>query len=364
MDTQTLGTTGTYQMWVQHSGSVFGSETLQLKSVPPDVYGTLTVPAAGATGPTSTVTITGAGQNGYLTFSGTTGQLLSFNITNSAYSSSTCIWFLKDPAGTQISSGSCTNGFVDLPLLYGALRSTGTFTLLIDPQKTATGAVTWSINNDADVTGTITIDGPAVTTGTVVAGQDARLSFSAANQRIGTYITNVSNPAATVKLVKPDGTNQASTTINNNPVGQTFFLDSQSLGTGTYQLLVQHTGVNFGNETLQMFTVPADVAGSVTIGGAAFTFTTSVGQNANITFNNPQSQHLTVHWTSGTYPTNPSCTLTVTGPSPSTNTVGTGSCSGATGSVNLGTPAAGNYNILVNPFGQGTGGMSLTVTTP
>ena len=175
----------------------------------------------------------------------------------------------------------------------------------------------------------------------------------------------MSNPSATVYLVLPNGNNQASFTINNSPSGQTFFLDTQTLATtGTYQLWVQHSGTNIGSETLRVASVPADVTGSITMGGAALPITTVAGQNANITFTNSASQSVTVHWTSGTYSTSLGCYLRVTGPSPSNTQVGFAYCNAATGTASLGTVAAGTYNILVDPQAQNAGGLSLTVTTP
>src|SRR5205814_10249402 len=83
IDTQTLATTGTYQLWVKHYLTNVGSETLRIASVPADFTSTITVPAAGQTGPAVRVPTSGnlaAGQNATLTFSGTTGQKLSFNV--------------------------------------------------------------------------------------------------------------------------------------------------------------------------------------------------------------------------------------------------------------------------------------------
>jgi len=223
-----------------------------------------------------------------------------------------------------------------------------------------------NIDNWQDVTTpTISIGGGAVTAKTTVAGQDVRLSFTAtANQRVVVFATSVTNPAATLNLVTPSGTNQASVSISNSPSGQEFFIDTQTLVAGTYQLWVQHSGTNFGKETLQIKTVPADISHTVTIGGSAYQFSTVAGQNANIKFSNPTSQSVTVHWTSGTYPTTPTCDMTVTGPSPSTTQVGFGYCNTATGTVSLGTIASGTYNIFVDPQSYSVGGLSLTVTTP
>jgi len=363
MDTQTLATTGTYQLWVQHSGTNIGSETLQIVSVPADFTGTLAVPAAGNTGTATRVPTSGnlaVGQNASLTFSGTTGQKFSFNLTNSTITS--CNFYVFDPNNNQVAALSGCSGYVDTI----TLATTGTYTVSINPVGTATGTVSVSLNNDQDVTTpTISIGGGAITAKTTVAGQDVRLSFSAtAGQRVVVLATTVTNPLAYLYLVTPSGTNQAYVQINNNPTGQTFFIDTQTLVAGTYQLWVQHSGTNFGNQTLQIKTVPADIAHTVTIGGAAYQFSTVAGQNANITFSNSTSRSVTVHWTNGTYPTTPSCNMTVTGPSPSTTQVGFGYCNTATGALSLGTLSSGTYNIFVDPQSYSVGGMSLTVTTP
>lgn len=352
MDTQTLTETGQYALWVMHNSNNVGSETLQIASVPPDVNGgTLTVPSAGSTGPAGTMTTTRAGQNGSFAFPVTAGQRLSFNFSNNTYSS--CNWDLYDPNSAFVATGGSCSVFVDTTSIHDPLSVTGNYTLLIDPQGSATGSTSVSINNDADVTGTIAIDGSPVTTGTTVAGQDARLSFSATSgQRIVVFETNITNPSQTVFLVTPSGSNQAS-------VGGDHYMDTQSLATtGTYQLWVAHAGTNIGNETLQINSVPADVSGSVTMNGSGFPFTTVAGQNATITFTNPQSQNVTVHWTSGTYPSSPGCLMSVSGHSGSQN------CATATGSYNLGTLASGNYTITVDPQRANTGGMTISATSP
>jgi len=374
MDTQTLATAGTYQLWVQHSGTNFGSETLQIVSVPPDFTGSLAVPTAGNTGTATRVPTSGTlavGQNATLTFSGTAGQQLSFNALNSTIGSSynACAFYVYDSNNNQLGSTYCGTGAVGAGYGYVdtiKLATTSNYTVFINPVGTATGSLSASINNAQDVTTpAISIGGGAVTPKTTVAGQDVRLSFTAtAGQRVVVFATSVTNPAATLNLVTPGGTNQASVSITNNPSGQTFFIDTQTLVAGTYQLWVQHSGTNFGKETLQIKTVPADISHTVTIGGAAYQFSTVAGQNANIKFSNPTSQSVTVHWTSGTYPTTPTCDMTVTGPSPSTTQVGFGYCDTATGSVSLGTIASGTYNIFVDPQSYSVGGLSLTVTTP
>jgi len=369
LDTQSLGF-GTYQLWVPHNGTSGGSETLWIVSVPADFSGALTVPAAGATGPAVAVPSSGnlaVGQNGNLTFNGTMGQKLSFNVTNSTIgtNSAACVLTLYDVNHTPVSTGFCGNGATYMDTYTLAL--TNTYTLNVNPQGTATGSVSISINNDQDVTTpTINIGGAAVTAQTTVAGQDVRLSFTplVSQPRIAILATSVTNPSATLNLVLPSGATQASTPIDNSPSGQTFYIDTQSVSRQLYQLWVQHSQANFGSETLQIKNVPADLSQTVTVGGAAYQFSTVIGQNANIQFTTSTSESVTVHWTSGTYPSALGCNMTVTGPSPSTNQVGYGSCNTATGTVSLGTLSSGTYNILVDPQQYSAGGMKLTVTSP
>jgi len=237
----------------------------------------------------------------------------------------------------------------------------------LNPLGTVVGTVSVSINNDQDVTTpTISIGGSAVLAKTTVAGQDVRLSFTptASQPRIFILATSVTNPYATLNLWNGTST-QASALINNNPSGQTFYIDTQAVNANQqYQLWVQHSGTNKGNESLQIKNVPADISHTVTVGGAAYPFSTSIGQNANIQFTINTSESITVHWTSGTYQSTLGCNVKVTGPSPSTNQVGSGSCNTTTGTVSLGTLASGTYNILIDPQAQSSGGMNLTVTTP
>jgi hypothetical protein len=138
-----------------------------------------------------------------------------------------------------------------------------------------------------DILGTIAIDGPPVSVTIPTPGPDARFTVTAtAGQRVKVTVTNVTNPLAYVILVDPDGTSQATLPINNNPAGQTFSIDVQTLGmSGTYQLWVQHyNSTDVGRETLQITSVP-DVTAPITIGGPSVTVTTTlVGQDARLNF--------------------------------------------------------------------------------
>jgi YD repeat-containing protein len=368
MDTpipQSLGAE-VYQLWIRHNGTDVGSETLQIV---PDFAGALTIPAAGTTGAAIQVPTSGnlaVGQSASLTFSATAGQRVSFNLNNPTFPQGSCKLYLYDPNGNQLllySPGGYGCGWVDTV----TLGLTGTYTFYLG--SSGTGSISISINNDQDVTTPhISIGGGAVNVATTAPGQDIRLSFTTttANKRVVIYATNVSSSSTSLNLMTPAGTIQAGLAIGTNP-GYTFFIDTQTLAAiGTYQLWIPHSqnDSSLQSETLQIVNVPADISHTVIMGGSTYPFSTVAGQNANITFSNPTSQSVTVHWTGGNYLSTLGCLMKVTGPSPSTTQVGSGNCNTNTGTVSLGTISSGTYNILVDPQQWSAGGMSLTVTTP
>jgi hypothetical protein len=183
----------------------------------------LTVPAAGMTGPVVQVPASGnllLGQNAILTFGGTQGQVLSFNMSNSTIgsSSSSCGATLYDPANNVVGTGNCgaqTGNDLMVPV---TLASTGAYKLYIHPQGNAIGSVSVSINNDQPFVAQAAIGGGAVPLTTSVAGQNAYLTFGAtANQIITVLMSNGTYPGCSVTqagvnitINNPDGSRLAS----------------------------------------------------------------------------------------------------------------------------------------------------------
>lgn len=367
MDTQTLAVSGAYTLWVKHTSSYVGSETLQLSSVPPDFTAPITIGGAGVRFPASGNNA--LGQNGSLTFSANAGQKVSISISGSTLSpASACVLTLKDASGNHVTSGNCGSPMNPPYIDTVTLNATGTDSIFLDPQGMAVGTVTITLNDDTDATGAVSIDGPPVTTTTII-GQDARLSFSAtAGQRLVLQVTNVSNPGAFVNLLRPDGTTQANLTIQSSPAGQTFFIDTQTLASaGTYTLWIQHSGANFGSETLQLSSVPPDYTGTLTINGGAVpvpaTGSNAIGQNASITFSAAAGQSLKINLSNSTYSPYYACQLTLK--NPSGGTVTSGYCgNGAATPISTTAPSTGTYTIVIDPQGTSTGSLSISVTSP
>lgn len=353
--------TGTYTLVIPPQTAAGASVSLALYDTPPDITNLIAIDGAAQT---YSLTV---GQDIRLPFVATAGQRVVGYITAVSYPQAN--FNLLNPDGSQHAyMGISNSGYPNNQFFLDTqtLNTAGTYTLWVAHTALDTGSVTLKLNSvPPDISGPIQIDGSAVTVGPTAVGQDARLYFTTTgtNQRVVVYVTAVSTPSTNIDLLNPDGTQHAYMGVNNSGYpNNLFFMDTQTLSNvGTYAVQVRHNGTNVGSETVQVKSVPADISGSLTINGASQPFTTVVGQNASFTFNNPQTQTVSIHWASDTYA---SCNLYVNGPSPATNQVGYSGCQTGTSSLSLTNLASGTYTILVNPPSTTTGGMTLSVTSP
>jgi hypothetical protein len=351
-EVQTLPETGTYQILVDPTSTHTRSMTLALNNVPADVTGTLTA------GSGQGVTITTPGQNAALTFSGTSGQRVSVRFTSVTVSSSFA--YLDKPDGTILVGATSVNpsagGFIDAV----TLPATGTYTVRIDPQGTATGAMTGTYYDVTDASGTITPGGSAVTASLTTPGQNGLYTFSGtASQRVSLNVSGITpSPASlNVSIKKPDGSNLVSPVLM-GAVGA--FIEPVTIPTtGTYTVLVDPVGAYTGSATLTLADVPADGTGSITAGGSAVTVTISTaGQNGSLTFSGTAAQRISLRMTSVTITNS---TVTIRKPDASTLTSAAGIGTGG-GYIDVQTlPTTGTYTIAVDPQGAATGSMTLTL---
>jgi YD repeat-containing protein len=138
IDTQTLPTTGSYTILINPVGTYTGSMTLTLYNVPSDVTGSLTI--GGSAVP---VTITTPGQNGALTFAGTTGQQVTVHMTSNTIAVVT-VKLLRPNGSIQTLSSSGSSSF---NLSTQTLGVTGTFTVVIDPSAEKTGSLNVNVTS-------------------------------------------------------------------------------------------------------------------------------------------------------------------------------------------------------------------------
>ena len=359
LDTATLSTTGTYTVVVDPQGMGVGSVDLRLISVPPDVTASLVF------GQALPVSTTAAGQNARLTFSGTLNQRISLDLSSVALSGcdvcSAKVSILK-PGGTLLAPRMFTTlgTFVD-PL---TLPATGTYTVVLDPQTTATVDATLTLYSvPADPSYTIAANGASRTPSTTVPGQNATLTFSGtAGQRISLGMTNVSlagNCCARVTIYRPDNNMLAPPmTVNTSDPSNAWFLEPRTLATtGTYKIVVDPQRSAVGSMTINLYSVPADVTKPITAGGAGVSVTLTPGQNGYLTFSGTAGQRVSVALSGVTFPDPSCCSLNILKPDGSVVNADALLFGGqATDFLEPKTlPVTGTYKLKIDPFKAAAG---------
>ena len=135
---QTLPANDSYAVFLNPGGSSVGSARVTVYTVPADFSSTI-----GTGGTPVSVTTSTPGQNAQLTFSGTSGQSLTLNLTSGTYAASHCQLSIKRPDNALVAAGLDCSGATHAFGPY-SLALTGTYTITIDPQYAATGGVTVS----------------------------------------------------------------------------------------------------------------------------------------------------------------------------------------------------------------------------
>ena len=352
----TLPATATYTIVVDPVGTATGSLTLTLYDVPADISGPIV-----AGGGAETVTTTVAGQNGRLSFTGGVGQRVSIKVG-------------AGPVGTVSLVGPDRGliASVSIPAFGTTLLDTqtlaiaGTHSVVVDYSGKNTGSVQLTLYTvPADISGTITANGSAVTVSPGTPGQNGALTFSGASgQRVSVYVSGVSMTAV-ISVKSPSGTTLGSTTVTVLPG----FVEPITLpATGTYTLFVDPTGAATGSVTLNLYDVAADGSGTLTVGGAGVGVTvSSPGQNAALTFSGTSGQQITVRVTSSDFrtPANVVSTVTVKLLKPDGTTLTSITSMGTT--FNLATqtlPSTGTYTVVIDPSQANTGSLTVTITNP
>jgi hypothetical protein len=239
IEPMTLPAAGTYALFADYGAVGTGNVTLTTYLVPPDVTGTIT-PGGVPANPVN-VQITTPGQNGTLTFSGTSGQRVSMSVSGGTSGTVS----LHRPDGSQ--QASVSPGIFAVFMEPQTLTETNTYSIRVNPSGTNTGTITISLYDvPADTTGTVSIGGAAVPVPLGIPGQRGTLTFSgAASQQVTVRMTGSTfGGTTTVRLLRPDGTQLASTSSNFS----NFNLATQTLPTtGTYTIVVDPSAANTGS---------------------------------------------------------------------------------------------------------------------
>ncbi|HZO68920.1 MAG TPA: VWD domain-containing protein, partial [Kribbellaceae bacterium] len=349
---------GTYRLAVTPGNEATGAYTIDVYDVPADATGAVTIGAA-----TSTLAIPSVGQNGYWTFTGSTGQRVYFRFTGGTFGGSTNaeVTIRRPDGGTLASTASCgTSCWFDTL----TLPVDGTYRVYVNPQGSAIGALTAQLYEvPANTAGTVAVGGATSTLATPSIGQNGVWSFTGvAGQRVyfqfsgGTFGSSTS---AQVTLRRPDGT---SLTSSSGVCGVSCSFDTLVLPVdGTYTILLDPQAAAVGSLTARLYEVPANTAGTVTVGGATSTLATpSIGQNGVWSFAGAAGQRVYFQFTGGTYGSSSVAGITIRKPDGTSLTSYPGcgvSCSFDT----LVLPVDGTYTILLDPQAAAVGSLTAQI---
>jgi YD repeat-containing protein len=294
-----------------------------------------TIPINGAS---VNVTTTRQGQRARLTFSGTTGQRLTIGTVNATRQAT---YAVLNPDGSQLVSQVLSSGVLTVP----PLPTTGTYTVLIDPDHGIPMSVTVALSSE--VNGPIVIGGAAVPVTIVEPWQRARLTFNAtAGQRLDLGVTGSTLPSWRTTFLAPDG---STVMIGSGGNGNAALHTPPLTQTGTHTLLLEPLDPSTGTLT---YTLSAEVSGTITPGGAAVPVSlTRVSQRARLTFSGTVNQRVSL---SGTGVTTPSAIVSLLRADGSGFATFFTAFAGQTafgGPVTL--PASETYGILVDPSSAG-----------
>lgn len=301
-----------------------------------------------------------------LLFDGTEGQRVSLlGTAGTAGASADCdvsAGFLRHN-NKPLGPPTCMegSGFIDTK----TLPRTGTYAILIVPAAGVAATVTLRLYDvPADASAAITPGGGAVTITTATPGQDAALTFDGtAGQRVSLLGTDgmpgqVPECDVRVKIKNPDGSVLAGATCM-EPDG---FVDVVTLpATGRYTIGVDPRAQVLGGLTLTLFDVPADFSGEVTVGGPTVPVVLGTpGQNGSLSLSGTAGSVVTVRLSGNTLGrvhvrlTAPDGTLLAA----RTSTAESFRLPAQT------LPATGTYTVVVDPVDDGTGLLSVGVTSP
>jgi subtilisin family serine protease len=350
VDAVTLASAGAYSIAVDPQGAATGSLTLTLYAVPPDATASTTPGATGAA-----VQNTVPGQNMRVTFPGTAGERIVLRV--SASSLSTARLTLQGPTGATVGN-LMVFGVAGLFVDTQTLPSTGTYTLLVDPQGAITGGATLAVADvPPDAAAAITPGGATVSLSMPAAGQNGSATFTgAAGERVSLRITSTIS-FALVTIQKPGGgalTTQAAVGTAGG------FVDTVTLpAAGIYAIAVDPQQANTGTVGLTLYDVPADATAAATVGGAAVTIAMPVpGQNGAVTFSGTAGQTVTIKLGSAALSQSKVTVLRPDGTAlvAAQYIFSTGKTFQAT------LDASGTYTIAVDPQQAVTGSMTVTLT--
>src|ERR1043165_7847030 len=359
--TQVLPVTGTYSLFVDPNAAFTGGVTLTLSE---DLSPAIII------GGSPVALNFRAGQNAYMTFSGTAGQRISLGMSSVTigpvgWGSGVGGVTIYNPDGSVLQPAfGFTQSGNGTPTLV--LPASGAYSIFVDPSSSFGGGLTLTLSEDLATS--ISIGGSPVVLDLNRVGQNGYATFSGtAGQRVSLGLTSVTigpvgwgSGVGGVTINKPDGA------VLLSPFGFTKSGNGTPTlvlpVTGTYTIFVDPSGSFTGSVTL---TLSEDLSPPISIGGSPVALNFRPGQNAYLTFSGTAGQRVSlgmssvtlgpVGWGSGV------AGVTIYKPD-GTVQAGLGFTKSGDGTPTQVLPVSGTYSIFVDPNSSFEGGVTLTLS--
>ncbi|HET6978761.1 MAG TPA: IPT/TIG domain-containing protein [Pyrinomonadaceae bacterium] len=242
----TLPLTGTYSILTELFANG-DAVTFTLGSGTSDVTGTALL-----NGQPATIAVPSSQQLARYTFNGTVGQRVGLRMTDVTFEDAQVRITGQELECCQQDRIQNTGVGADRFDVW-QITSTGPNAVVVDPILDYTGSVTTRLYDiPPDVTGTITLNGPAVNVTATTPGQNATLTFDGTTgQQVTIHVTNNTVGKITLELYRPTGVCQ----VYHLSEGGSFDLPLQTLPTpGTYKLSINPWRANTGSVSINLTT--------------------------------------------------------------------------------------------------------------
>lgn len=289
------------------------------------------------------------------TFQAKSGEKVFISVPKTNLPSQCGTLVLLAPDGSEVGNGCIINGkgYIDGTVL----PQTGTYTIRLTPQ--GSGAVAIKLLRIADKTGTVAIDGAAVSVNIDQPGVVARYGFKGtAGQRIYTSIptSTLGSQCGIVRIIGPDNHEVGNGCIINN-VGN---IDTVALpATGQYTFVLDSNDFVIGSATVRINSATVETKTLDVNGSTQSVNLKKPGSIAQFTFSGHAGQRIFVDLPTSDLPSQ--CGLLILRAPDETN-LGSGCVINHRGNLtDDGTvlPAAGTYTITLDPNDDGTGTTSI-----
>ncbi|MGW2055007.1 RHS repeat-associated core domain-containing protein [Streptomyces sp. NPDC001840] len=311
--------------------------------------------ALSTTGGPVAMNIARFGQNAQGAFTANAGAQLTLGVTGNTFTEVVDVSVLA-PSGTAVVNGENVSAGKPATIDLSGLPETGSYTVLLEPNRGATGSLTLTLNEDRAVP--LTSDGASATADLSRAGQRARIDFTAPDTTsLGFAATGNSVPQSTdIRLIPEGGTAQSVGSFAKNADG-VYYLTGLTAGK-KYTLLLTPASAATGSVTLWL-SKPVAAGALTTASPSATGEVTRPGQQLEYTLGAAAGDGFAVVFSATTLTAQSSIRHLPPG---ATADVSVGSLRTTDIDVALRAPlAAGTHRVLVQPNAPATGRTTATL---